>query len=604
MTDQLAKLSSIIYTKIRDGYSRYLAKRASAEIAVVVPPMAGAITPENIGAMPAPGMGESECGLGLGEIMEGQSLAKDTAIPSLVLQVSDKYPNVDPNLIHSLVEEIWAYGYVLPSDNDGKVVALDFDGTLAERAEFPAIGEPISGAVDNARKLAAEGWKLVVFASRASLPGGREQIAAWLSQQGVPVGAILPRAYARWYVSDQHIEFDGDWDNLYSKLHYDIPTSTSGPRITAAAVRSGDFTLKAIARKMGFNQKDFVQDIKSLFAAMPATQRPIVEAKLRSRYGIDISVTKLAAHADPNQYVLDRIATTVAKIELNKITEGDQVMVVAAGPNLGDTGVVTEISRGAAVLALDGVGNTTLQIPDYANSLRLLSGTARHGSLAIGARSELAAHPSKFYPNGLPLTSSGAWYDAVQDHMFRKSYGFPATTTYAVSGGEFTHIASTFNPVECNLRRLKSVLLSTPDNAATAAVMIQASPDKQAACKVITQDLVHTFTESELLTDASLRFNGDNGYCVVLKYAAGTPDSAVARIVDDAIHSYIADAQLGYVTTDLTAAAGSVRISRVHTGIPAAYSLHPRTGLACLPLSLDMLPAFEPENAVITKILK
>ena len=104
------------------------------------------------------------------------------------------------------------------------VIAFDFDGVLAQYDGWKGIdilGEPIQETIQALRKLKEEGYKILIFTSRAETPKLRQ----WLKDNNVPYDAInknvsdiFPKnakCFYHCFVDDRALHFnyyDARWD--------------------------------------------------------------------------------------------------------------------------------------------------------------------------------------------------------------------------------------------------------------------------------------------------------------------------------------------------------------------------------------------------------
>ena len=515
---------------------------------------------------------------------------KERILPSVVLQVSENYPNIDPNLIAMLVEDIWAYGYVSQDDNDGRVLSVDFDGTIAEWAEFPRIGMPIPGAVDALRKLTDEGWKVIVFSHRATLPGGREQIAAWLREAGVNVGAVIPKVYARWYLDDRAIPFNNNWDDVYAKLHYDTPVAVSGPAITSTEILAGKHSLRTIAEALGHDHTEMHTDLNSAFGNHTVKEAYVIEGMLSNKYGLNLSLKAMSQAENPSIYLMRKLAGLVDKLAKNHIEEGDPVVIVQAGPNFGDSGVVLNLSDDkGALVALDGATCSTLHFKDTA-ALRLAAGHSRLDPLKLESS---AVRPA------------AEWYAVAAEHIVKQAAGLPAIVTYAGPAGlELTQSETELTLAKINSSRLVSV--DTDLSAATTVAALHLAPNTGVSAnytKLVVADLVDSFLGYPHLSDVSVRFSGTNGYYMLLKFDKPMERERLKAALTASINLYAEETNMSKVSTAPTAEADVLVVTPCIQLVPAAYSVHKHSGLVCIPLDLNSLADFSPEKATISSLM-
>lgn len=99
------------------------------------------------------------------------------------------------------------YG-TMGADDALRRIGLDLDGTLAESI-WPelGIGEPIWSTVNWVRKKASEGYKIVIFTSRAD--GEYKDIAKWCRHYGVPFEWIYTgKPLLKYYVDDRNLKLE------------------------------------------------------------------------------------------------------------------------------------------------------------------------------------------------------------------------------------------------------------------------------------------------------------------------------------------------------------------------------------------------------------
>ncbi len=119
--------------------------------------------------------------------------------------------------------EGWAQSLLKTADEHVPTVAIDLDGTLAEKMEpFDAdkIGKPRAKVVKWAKKFKKLGARIIVFTVR----GNKQQVLDWCEQYDVPVDYVNEnpsqpegssgKVFADVYIDDKAINASGDWDDF------------------------------------------------------------------------------------------------------------------------------------------------------------------------------------------------------------------------------------------------------------------------------------------------------------------------------------------------------------------------------------------------------
>jgi hypothetical protein len=525
----------------------------------------------------------------------------ESPVPAVVMQISDRYPAVDPNLIQLLVEDIWAYGHTTPDDSDGKVVAVDFDGTIVEDAQFPNIGAEIPGAVDNLKKLIAEGWKIIIFSCRASLPGGRQQIISWCAQADLPVRAVLPKVHARWYIDNRALAFNNDWDKTYEKLHYDIHTELPASGITPGAIMAGDVTLNDIAGHLDINAEELKCDINQAYGDHTPEEVMILQSMYREKYGLNISLSRLAAAPDTTKYWLNQFAGLVDKISCNRIAAGDTVLVVKDGPRFASKGVVLKASAEGATVAIDGTLDDTLTVTDPTKDLKLM-----YGAAAASSNNPLLVSANAHYPRGVSASLLNHWHGLALKHIAKSCQGLRTVRTYAVSPKLSLANTTTGLDVETTqLRNLVSVDIEIEPASKVAAIRLTPTAGyTDASVKLVVADLVDSLVGYPHLVDMHLRYGGDDSYYMILGFDNEYQTKSIQSNLKSLLNEYIADSGMPGLSTEPTAETHSLIIDTSVTRYPAAYSVHKTSGCVCVPLDLTRLASFSKDQTTLSYLCK
>jgi hydroxymethylpyrimidine pyrophosphatase-like HAD family hydrolase len=105
------------------------------------------------------------------------------------------------------------------AESELKWICFDLDKTIATNSPYPEykLLDPIIGAKESLEQLNAQGWKIIIFTSRAWME--YEQIERWLDKYNIPHRRIIcGKTFAKYYVDDRNIEFNGDWKPVLRKI--------------------------------------------------------------------------------------------------------------------------------------------------------------------------------------------------------------------------------------------------------------------------------------------------------------------------------------------------------------------------------------------------
>ena len=101
----------------------------------------------------------------------------------------------------------------------GKVIAVDFDGTLCEN-KFPEIGEPKKDILDAVKKLKQQGNKIILWSCRSGQP--LIKAVMWCAEQGLLFDAVnenLPEIIEM---------YGGDTRKVWADIYIDDKNSVMG----------------------------------------------------------------------------------------------------------------------------------------------------------------------------------------------------------------------------------------------------------------------------------------------------------------------------------------------------------------------------------------
>lgn len=113
-----------------------------------------------------------------------------------------------------------------------KVLAVDFDETIAQYADYPDIGDPMEGVQEGLLKFRKAGWKIVIYTCRLNghnhkhedYQKNKEQISEWLKKHEIPYDDFAEwregKIFADVYLDDKGWRFT-TWKNAVKILDCD-----------------------------------------------------------------------------------------------------------------------------------------------------------------------------------------------------------------------------------------------------------------------------------------------------------------------------------------------------------------------------------------------
>lgn len=520
-------------------------------------------------------------------------------IAALINQISENYPNVDTNLITYLINDVLTYGHVVKDDNDGKVVAVDFDGTIAEWAEYPEIGAPIQEAIEIINKLVEEGWLVYIYSTRAGYPGGKQQILEWCAKYGVNISAVYTKPFARWYIDDRAIVAHPDsWSDIYDKLHYDIPTSYVSPVITSSSILEGKHSLKTIIAALGYDYDELYKDILQLQGSLTSAQVMVLENKFKNKYNIDISLEKYANIEDKSEYWRLKFAKLLSKIENNEISEGDSVLFITPDSKFGEFGTVTSIKDDTAEVASDTSMGEIYSIRNYRKNLKLVAGLLR---TALREDNGLLWLPKE--NRHLKMSNIREWYNHIKDNILENIRGDIKVTYRLADDVILTCNANATELNSLNFDKLISVKYENKSPTSDMAyVKIASKNPLNSTHKYVINDYMTHIVSNLDLKNVWLVYSGDNAmHCVLQLNKEQNTKDIKAKLVE-LTYGYIDDYNASnYIS--YTDNSKEIYIDASNDGAPMPYSLNEETGRVCLPVTLENLDAFDAESAKLENLM-
>ena len=104
------------------------------------------------------------------------------------------------------------------TENNGKSIAIDFDGVLAHyvpgMASRDEQGLPIRYAREALKQLKQDGYSIIIWTSRPIT----RSLKSWFNDYDFPYDKIIQKPDCHWFVDDRAINFKGDWNETIREI--------------------------------------------------------------------------------------------------------------------------------------------------------------------------------------------------------------------------------------------------------------------------------------------------------------------------------------------------------------------------------------------------
>jgi len=142
-------------------------------------------------------------------------------------KIKMKFPNIFIVDLDALKVELQSIGFYKFAMNEN-ILMIDFDNTIAKDA-FPSIGKPIEGVKDALQALKDNGYIINIYTCRTNALGKdstpeeeKAKIEKWMKENDIPYDKVYMgrsgKPFAGHYIDDKAVEFDGDWEEVLSKI--------------------------------------------------------------------------------------------------------------------------------------------------------------------------------------------------------------------------------------------------------------------------------------------------------------------------------------------------------------------------------------------------
>ncbi len=526
----------------------------------------------------------------------GDKADKDFILPSVTEQIAGEYPNIDPNLIQSLIQDLWEDDEFIDMCSDkSRAVHIDFENTIADCNSD--LGTPIPGAIESIKKLKSDGWRVVVCSNK-----GKDYVSKWLLIHGIKVDSVIRKSSAVWHISNNTVNVDRGWSAACNAIH---GSDSSKSNSIASSILSGKYGLSEIADMLKCPYNQLYTDLGKVYGNKSPVECIAYETMMYDKYGLKVSVEEIARQSNPDRYWRVKLADLVDKYVNNSIASNDAVFI-KYNEHCGSIGKVIKLNNSVAKVAVDGDTSKCVFIPECNSNLILIPVHKRESAFKSTA-SDVVINPNSYYSNGLTRQDVKDWYSLVDKKLFANIYGSTIRLIHTfdndfISNRDIGKPASLNQVSGFNNGRMIEVynIVSPTTNFAWIKVESCSELSLDPAKQVIT-DLVHNLSSYSSLKDIQVRFAGNNDFYVVMLLDRGMPVESIKQDLSETVHEYVDSLNYKVGSNGLRI---NVDSFYEHASILSPYSLNSSTGLACIPLDISEIESFEKKDANIYNVAK
>lgn len=481
-----------------------------------------------------------------------------------------------------------------PKSSD-KSVAIDFDNTIAQMGPGHSIGDPFPGAIEFLNKLNELGWRVTIYSSRPIFPGGKEEITAWLLQHDLPEYKIWTKPLAHHYIDDRAISFNGNWDEVSSKL---LGTATEN---TADNILKGKFSYYEIADKFGINRETFVTDISRLYETEDLDTWHRTANSFGEKYGIFIDQDRFIRSANADMVLREAIGFAMDGFNSDRLYPGEHICLSQAERYGNIARVMTTTNSGYLIHDLNA--NEDIEIPENHSkfSKKIILGSVPPA--ALSGLPDFAISANQIYPDGLSYGDIRNWYEKHEDTLNNYISGRVVKGYYKLQHklispiGPFSRIINRFDSSMINSPLMGFAYCTRPESE-LYAIKFSAAP--QNSFPEFTEDVMIGILSGLSTKNAQLMFDGDKGFVLILQTEPS--EGNFDTLANECISSIISDINDPRVVCDAEPPAGGLNIQpgyQDNGAVLVPYTVNQDTGLGCVPVDVEDLSDFDPMLAKI-----